>query len=127
MVGNKSKVILIGMISAMFILMVVMLGSVYVYPMWMQRTTPQACASITPQNAIDSVTADFMQNRIPNWGNDKDHIGTAVPVLAFIGDNVKEYQGTYRVPFTAKGPDGELHYVGNFNCTNHYIKYSTAD
>lgn len=127
MVGNKSKVILIGMISAIFIIMVVMLGSVYVYPMWMQRTTPQACAKVTAQNAIDSVTADFMQNRIPNWGNDKDHMGTTVPILTFISDNVKNDQGTYRVPFSAKGPDGEIHYVGNFNCTNRYIKYSTVD
>lgn len=127
MVGNKSKVVLIGMISAMFIIMVVMIGSVYLYPMWMQRTTPQACADITPQNAIDSVTRDFMEKRIANWGNDKDYIGTSVPTLAFISDNVKNDQGTYRVPFTAKGPDAELHYVGNFNCTNHYIKYETVD
>ncbi|WP_236942771.1 protein YebF [Ewingella americana] len=127
MVGNKSKVVLIGLISAVFIIMVVMLGTVYLYPMWMQRTTPEACKDITPQNAIDTVTRDFMQNRIPNWGNDKDYIGTAVPVLSFVSDNVKDEKGTYRVPFTAKGASGELKYVGHFNCTNHYIKYESVD
>ncbi|RYG06251.1 MAG: hypothetical protein EOO02_01235, partial [Chitinophagaceae bacterium] len=35
------------------ILMVLMLGSVYVYPWWMQRSTEGACAQITKDNAID--------------------------------------------------------------------------
>jgi len=52
---------------------------------------------------------------------------TAVPVLSFVSDNVKDEKGTYRVPFTAKGASGELKYVGHFNCTNHYIKYESVD
>lgn len=127
MVGIKSKVVLIGIISSVFIIMVLLLGSVYLYPMWMQRTTPEACKGITAQNAIDTITRDFMQNRIPNWGNDKDNMGTSVPILSFVSDNVKDDKGIYRVPFTAKGPDGELKYVGNFNCSNHYIKYETVE
>ena len=127
MVGNKSKVVLSGMISAVFIIMVVMLGTVYLYPMWMQRTTPEACKDITAQNAIDTVTRDFMQNRIPNWGNDKDNMGTSVPVLSFISDDAKEDKGTYHIPFSAKGPNGTLSYVAHFNCSNHYVKYSTVD
>lgn len=122
-----SKVVLIGIISVIFALMVLMLGSVYVYPWWMQRTTEGACSTITKDNAIDTVTRDYMQNRIPNWGNDKDNMGTSVPVLNFISDDVKEDKGTYHIPFSAKGPNGTLGYVAHFNCSNRYVKYSTVE
>lgn len=122
-----SKVVLIGIISVIFVLMVLILGSVYVYPWWMQRSTEGACAQITKDNAIDTVTRDYMENRIPNWGNDKDNMGTSVPVLNFISDDVKEDKGTYNIPFSAKGPNGTLGYVAHFNCSNHYVKYSTVE
>lgn len=125
--SNMSKLILIGFISAIFIAIVVMIGTVYVYPAWMQRTSPEACQNVTKQNAIDAVTRDFMENKLPNWGNDKDNLGTQVPSLAFISDNVVEEKGTYRVPFSAKGPGGTLSYVGNLNCSNNYIKYTTVE
>jgi len=122
-----SKVVLIGIISFIFLMMVVMLGSVYIYPWWMQRSTEGACAQITKSDAIDTVTRDYMENRIPNWGNDKDNMGTSVPVLSFISDDAKEDKGTYHIPFTAKGPNGTLGYVAHFNCSNHYVKYSTVE
>ena len=122
-----SKVVLIGIISVIFLMMVVMLGSVYVYPWWMQRSTEGACAQISKSNAIDTVTRDYMENRIPNWGNDKDNMGTSVPVLSFISDDAKEDKGTYHIPFSAKGPNGTLGYVAHFNCSNNYVKYSTVD
>lgn len=127
MTGNMSKVVLISIISALFAIMVLMFSAVYIYPMWMQRTTVGACSEITKQNAIDSVTRDYMQSRIPKWGNDKDNLGTTVPILSFISDDVKEDKGTYHAPFTAKGPGGELHYIGNLNCSNDYIIYSTVE
>jgi len=122
-----SKVVLIGIISVFFLMMVEMLGSVYVYPRWMQRSTEGSCAQISKSNAIDTVTRDYMENRIPNWGNDKDNMGTSVPVLSFISDDAKEDKGTYHIPFSAKGPNGTLSYVAHFNCSNHYVKYSTVD
>jgi len=122
-----SKVVLIGIISFIFLMMVVMLGSVYVYPWWMQRSTEGACAQISKSNAIDTVTRDYMEKRIPNWGNDKDNMGTSVPVLSFISDDAKEDKGTYHIPFSAKGPNGTLGYVAHFNCSNHYVKYSTVE
>lgn len=122
-----SKVVLIGIISFIFLMMVVMLGSVYIYPWWMQRSTEGACAQITRNDAIDTVTRDYMENRIPNWGNDKDNMGTSVPVLSFISDDAKEDKGTYHIPFSAKGPNGTLGYVAHFNCSNHYVKYSTVE
>ncbi|MEE8728499.1 MAG: YebF family protein [Rahnella inusitata] len=122
-----SKVVLIGIISFIFLMMVVMLGSVYIYPWWMQRSTEGACAQITKSDAIDTVTRDYMENRIPNWGNDKDNMGTSVPVLSFISDDAKEDKGTYHIPFSAKGPNGTLGYVAHFNCSNHYVKYSTVE
>ena len=122
-----SKVVLIGIISFIFLMMVVMLGSVYIYPWWMQRSTEGACAQITKRDAIDTVTRDYMENRIPNWGNDKDNMGTSVPVLSFISDDAKEDKGTYHIPFSAKGPNGTLGYVAHFNCSNHYVKYSTVE
>ncbi|NMP26808.1 colicin M resistance protein [Rahnella sp. SAP-1] len=127
MVGTKSKIVLTGIISLLFIGIVIILACVYLYPVWMQRTTPQACATITTQNAIDVVTRDFMENRLPNWGNDKDDLGTQTPALAFITDNVKADNGTYRVPFSAKGPAATLRYIGNLNCSNNYIKYQSLD
>ena len=122
-----SKVVLIRIISFIFLMMVVMLGSVYIYPWWMQRSTEGACAQITKSDAIDTVTRDYMENRIPNWGNDKDNMGTSVPVLSFISDDAKEDKGTYHIPFSAKGPNGTLGYVAHFNCSNHYVKYSTVE
>ena len=122
-----SKVVLIGIISFIFLMMVVMLGSVYIYPWWMQRSTEGACAQITKSDAIDTVTRDYMENRIPNWGNDKDNMGTSVPVLSFISDDAKEDKGTYHIPFSAKGPNGKLGYGAHFNCSNHYGKYSTVE
>jgi len=122
-----SKVVLIGIISFIFLMMVVMLGSVYVYPWWMQRSTEGACAQISKSNAIDTVTRDYMEKRSPNWGNDKDNMGTSVPVLSFISDDAKEDKGTYHIPFSAKGPNGTLGYVAHFNCSNHYVKYSTVE
>jgi len=123
-IGKTGKMVLGAMICVVFAMVVLTIGMTYVYPMWMQRTSPEACATVTPQNAMDLVTRDFMENKLPNWGNDKDNLGTQVPSLSFISDNVKEDKGTYHVPFEAKGPGGTLKYMALFNCTNKYIKYN---
>jgi len=126
-IGKTGKIVLGVMVCVVFAMVVLTLGMTYIYPTWMQRTTPEACAAVTPQNAMDLVTRDFMQNKLPNWGNDKDNLGTQVPSLSFISDNVKDNKGTFEVPFTARGPAGTLKYAAHLNCTNKYIKYDTVD
>ncbi len=127
MIGKTGKMVLGIMVCVVFVMVVLTLCMTYIYPTYMQRTTPLACANITPQNAMDLITRDYMQNKLPNWGNDKDNLGTVVPSLSFIADTVKDDKGTYLVPFTAKGPDGTLKYMARLNCTNQYIKYDTVD
>ncbi|EIC85218.1 colicin M resistance protein [Serratia sp. M24T3] len=127
MIGKTGKMVLGTMVCVVFVMVVLTLGMTYIYPTYMQRTTPQACTSLTPQNAMDLITRDYMQNKLPNWGNDKDNLGTEVPSLAFIADTVKDDKGTYIIPFSAKGPDGTLKYLAHLNCTNKYIKYDTVD
>lgn len=127
MIGKTGKMVLGTMVCVVFAMVVLTLGMTYIYPSYMQRTSPQACANVTPQNAMDLVTRDFMQNKLPNWGNDKDNLGTQVPSLAFIADNVKDNQGTYVVPFSATGPSGTLKYLARLNCSNKYIKYDTVE
>ncbi|WAT10537.1 YebF family protein [Rouxiella badensis] len=126
-IGKTGKLILGAMICIVFVFVLFTLGMTYIYPTWMQRTSPEACATITPQNAMDTVTRDFMQNKLPNWGNDKDNLGTQIPSLSFIADNVKQSNGTYDVPFTARGPSGTLKYDAHLNCSNNYIKYDTVE
>lgn len=85
--------------------------------------TGPSCSEITYDQAIGTISKDFLEYRMPRWDRDVEKLGTRKPELAFNKENT-QITDAYFVPFKATGTKGIIDYFAIYECKTGSIEYS---
>lgn len=85
--------------------------------------TGPSCDTLSYDQAIATISTDFLVYRMPRWHKDSMNLGTKTPALAFDEEGT-QVTDVYFVPFRATGPAGTISYFAMYECKTGTIEYS---
>ena len=86
--------------------------------------TGPSCSEISHEQAIETVSKDFLENLMPRLPNDIAKLGTQAPALQFDRKNI-QVTDIYHVPFTATGTAAQKEYFAMYHCKLGRIEYGS--
>ncbi|MEB5924619.1 YebF family protein [Franconibacter daqui] len=85
--------------------------------------TGPSCDTLTYEQAMETISKDYLEYRMPRWDRDSEKLGTRSPVLSFDKENT-QLSDVYFVPFKAEGTRGVISYFAIYDCKRGVVEYS---
>jgi len=81
----------------------------------------KTCSHTNDREVTSIIKMDFIE-RLPNWKNDAELIGTLTPKITW--QKIIRDEDSITIPFTAIGKTGRKSYFGIYICEKEQVEYS---